>query len=46
MFSVLEMSRRAQAIIWLEVHTVSLSPSQAAMEAKGSIMAWVSSGVV
>ena len=35
-----------QAIIWLEVQRVSLSPSQAAMVACGSIIAWLSSGVV
>ena len=37
---------RPQAIIWLLVHTVSLSPSHAAMVANGSIIAWLSSGVV
>ena len=35
-----------QAIIWLEVQSVSLSPSHAAMVACGSIIAWLSSGVV
>ena len=35
-----------QAIIWLEVQTVSLSPSQAAMVACGSIVACAWSGVV
>ena len=40
------MSRRAQAIIWFEVHSVSLSPSHAAIVACGSIIACASSGVV
>ena len=46
MFSVLARSFALQLIIWLEVHTISLSPSQAATEACGSIMAWEWSGVV
>ena len=29
-----------QSIIWFEVHRVSRSPSQAAIEAMGSIIAW------
>lgn len=33
------MSVAPQAIIWLEVQTVSLSPSHTAVEACGSIMA-------
>jgi hypothetical protein len=34
------------AIIWLDVHNVRRSPSQAAIEACGSIMQWDWSGVV
>ena len=34
-----------QAIIWFEVQSVRRSPSQAAMEACGSIMAWLWPGV-
>jgi hypothetical protein len=44
--SVLAMSPTLQAIIWLEVQTVSLSPFQAAMVACGSIIACDWSGVV
>ena len=40
------MSRLAQKTIWLAVHRVSLSPSQAAMEACGSIITCAWSGVV
>jgi hypothetical protein len=36
----------APRMIWCEVHIVSLSPSQAAMVLCGSIIAWLSSGVV
>src|SRR4051812_17938025 len=39
--SVLARSPLPQAIIWLDVHTVSLSPDQLAMVAWGSIIAWV-----
>ncbi len=35
-----------QPIIWLEVQSVTRSPSQAATVACGSIMAWLSSAVV
>ena len=35
-----------QAIIWLDVQSVSLSPSHAAIVACGSIIAWLRSGVV
>ena len=38
--SVLANSPTLQSIIWFEVHTISLSPSQAAIEACGSIIAW------
>ncbi|MGY4290889.1 hypothetical protein ACVWXO_010155 [Bradyrhizobium sp. LM2.7] len=38
--SVFATSSVVQAIIWLDVHSVSLSPSQAAIDACGSIMAW------
>ena len=37
--SVLAISATPQSIIWLEVQSVSLSPSQAAIEACGSIIA-------
>ena len=37
--SVLAMSPVPQSIIWFEVQSVSLSPSQAAIEACGSIIA-------
>ena len=40
------MSLRAQLIIWLAVQTVSSSPFHAAMDANGSIIACVWSGVV
>ena len=39
-------SLRLQAIIWLEVHNVTRSPSHAAMVANGSIIMWLWSGVV
>jgi hypothetical protein len=35
-----------QAIIWFDVQSVSRSSSHAAIVACGSIMAWLSSGVV
>ena len=38
--------RLLHAIIWLEVHSVSLSPCHDPMVANGSIIAWLSSGVV
>ena len=44
--SVVAVSPTAQAIIWLDVHSVSLSPSHAAMVACGSICMWLWSGVV
>ena len=44
--SVLARSPTPQAIIWFEVQTVSLSPSQAAIDACGSIIACDWSGVV
>ncbi|MNP45215.1 hypothetical protein D3C76_1391180 [compost metagenome] len=44
--SVVARSVTDQSIIWLEVHRVRWSPSQAAIEAMGSIMAWAWSGVV
>ncbi len=44
--SVFASSPWPQAIIWLEVQTVSWSPFQAAMVACGSIMACDWSGVV
>ena len=44
--SVLASSPRVQSIIWLEVQTVRLSPSHAAMVAWGSIIAWDSLAVV
>ena len=44
--NVVANARLAQAIIWLEVQTVSLSPCHAAMVAWGSIIAWLSAGVV
>ena len=40
------MSRTAQAIIWFDVHSVTVSPSHAAMVACGSIIVWLWSGVV
>ena len=40
------MSDTVQSIIWFEVQTVTLSPSQDAIEACGSIIACASSGVV
>ena len=46
MLRALAMSRLPQPIIWFEVHSVSLSPAHAAMVACGSIIAWLSSGVV
>ena len=46
MFSVRARSPAPQSIIWLLVHTVSLSPSQAASVACGSIIACDWSGVV
>ena len=45
-FRMLPMACLDQLIIWFDVHSVSLSPSQAAMVAIGSIIAWLSSGVV
>jgi len=44
--SVLARSPTLQSIIWFDVHTVSLSPVQAAVVACGSIMACEWSGVV
>ncbi len=44
--SVLARSVTPQSIIWFDVHTVSLSPSQAAIDACGSIIACDWSGVV
>ena len=44
--SVVAISALFQAIIWFEVHNVSLSPSHAAIVACGSIIACASSGVV
>ena len=46
LFGGAEVAHYHQAIIWLEVQTVSLSPRHAAIEACGSIIAWLSSGVV
>ncbi len=43
---VVARSLRAQSTIWCDVQTVSRSPSQAAMEAGGSIITWDWSGVV
>ena len=43
--SVFAMSPTDQATIWFAVHSVSLSPSHAAIEACGSIIAWLWSGV-
>ncbi len=40
------MSPADHAIIWFDVHTVSFSPSHAAIVACGSIIAWLWSGVV
>ena len=42
--SVVARSVRPQSIIWLDVHSVSLSPFHDAMEANGSIIAWLWSG--
>jgi hypothetical protein len=44
--SVLARLPLPQAIIWFDVQTVSFSPSHDAMVAWGSIIAWLSSGVV
>ncbi len=38
--SVVARSERHQSIIWLDVQSDRSSPSQAAMDACGSIMAW------
>ena len=43
--SVSLISRAVQAIIWVEVQSVSASPCHAAMVAWGSIIAWLWSGV-
>ena len=43
---VFATSETPQSIIWLEVQSVSLFPSHAAIEAWGSIMQCDSSGVV
>ncbi|MNM95304.1 hypothetical protein D3C81_1077410 [compost metagenome] len=43
--SVWARSPRLQSIIWLDVHTVSWSPFQLAIDAWGSIIAWAWSGV-
>src|SRR5688572_6470753 len=45
-FKVLARSLRAQLIIWFEVQTVSSSPFHAAIDANGSIIECVWSGVV
>ena len=39
--SVFARSPRPQLIIWLEVHSDSSSPFQAAIDANGSIIAWL-----
>ena len=42
---ILPMLSCAHWIIWFAVHSVSLSPSHAAMVANGSIIEWLSSAV-